>query len=81
MFTSDKNNWRKFKGKCFNCGKIGHRSVECRTREGGTTPTSKTRTGFPGECTYCGKTGHKEKYCFKKKREVGEDKATIHIDK
>lgn len=28
-----KTNLRRFCGKCFNCGKIGHKSCECRSRQ------------------------------------------------
>ena len=48
-----------FKGKCHNCGKLGHKSSQCRQK----------RSKFNGNCNYCGKKGHKEQECYKKKRD------------
>ena len=38
--------------KCFNCGKIGHASSECKVRPSGSTA-----------CYFCGKEGHQSKDC------------------
>ena len=48
-----------FKGKCHNCGKIGHKSIHCKQK----------RSKFNGNCGYCHKKGHREHECFKKKRD------------
>jgi hypothetical protein len=44
--------------KCFNCGKLGHISKECRNKEG----KKKGRV----ECFHCGKPGHIAKFCRNK---------------
>ena len=38
--------------KCFNCGKVGHASSECKQRPSGSTA-----------CYHCGKEGHKGRDC------------------
>ena len=52
--------FRKFKGKCLECGKRGHKAADCRSGE-----------RFQGNCHYCGKPGHHITECQKKKREEG----------
>jgi hypothetical protein len=63
-----------FKGKCNNCGKIGHKSADCRDKKNN---NKKDKTGgkkkFDGECFYCKKSGHRASDCFKKKRDEKEN--------
>lgn len=47
-------NWRKFQGKCFQCGKMGHTKRNC--------PQVK-RGGKPVNCYWCGKIGHLANKC------------------
>ena len=53
-----------FKGRCYVCGKFGHKGSECpdRANQNGTKK-------FAGKCNYCGKKGHKEAQCWKKKKD------------
>ena len=45
-----------FPGTCHNCGKKGHKSVDC----------PKPRLGFSGTCNLCNRRGHREKDCWEK---------------
>ena len=57
-----------FNGKCFNCGKFGHKSPECKEprKQRQTGPRSGTQTKFTGKCFNCGKSGHMGKDCWQK---------------
>ena len=43
-----------FAGKCFNCGKDGHKRHEC----------FKKPQQFMGNCSYCSQCGHKAEWCW-----------------
>ena len=53
-----------FRGKCHKCGKIGHKSAECRSKNSGND--NKSQTG-KDECRYCHEKGHWIKDCPKLK--------------
>ena len=59
--------FRKFKGKCLKCGKIGHKAADCRSGQ-----------RFQGNCHYCGKPGHRMVECRKKKRDEQNGNETAH---
>ncbi|KAH0860846.1 hypothetical protein HID58_089107, partial [Brassica napus] len=48
-----------FTGKCFNCGKIGHKSSECF----GKKPGSFQSNSYNHTCFTCGKKGHISTQC------------------
>ena len=48
-----------FTGKCFNCGKIGHKSSECY----GMKPGSFQSNSYNPTCYTCGKKGHISTQC------------------
>ena len=56
-------NLSAFNGTCFNCGKKGHRSSDCRSQK-----KSKNGNGkkLNGSCNNCGKQGHKADACWAK---------------
>jgi gag-polypeptide of LTR copia-type len=64
----------QFKGRCYKCGKMGHKGSECRS--GGNSghknhgPKNNKNDKFKGECHYCHKVGHKQEDCFKKKSDL-----------
>ena len=76
----------KFKGKCHWCGKIGHKSSECRLRISGKPKVNSSDKGNDQEnnskakvnrknlfCTFCKIKGHEVSECRKKKRENQEN--------
>jgi hypothetical protein len=58
----------QFKSKCRNCGKIGHKAAQCKSKK-----MRKERNEVV--CNYCKKLGHVKSNCFKlmKKKQVEEN--------
>jgi len=71
FYTSGKT----FKGKCYNCGKMGHMGKDCRSKnmkKGNNNGGYNNRNGEPkkkfmGTSHGCGKYGHELTDCFKTK--------------
>ena len=62
----------QFKGKCHNCGKIGHKAANCHLKK------DKQEVGNKSViCHYCKKPGHKKSDCFRLKRKL-EEKGEEH---
>jgi hypothetical protein len=58
----------QFKGKCRNCGKIGHKSFHCKNRgnQNGNNNGGNSTGGI--FCNYCRKPGHVKQNCLKLKK-------------
>ena len=58
----------KFKGKCNNCGKMGHKSKDCRKNPVGSVQDKhKGQSDKKDWCKYCMRGPHKEEDCYSKK--------------
>jgi len=51
----------QFKGKCCNCGKLGHKEIQCTLRR---EQERKRDDGVPITCNYCKKPDHTNANCF-----------------
>ena len=57
----------QFKGKCRNCGLIGHKSFQCKNRAVNNGGNNSNSSGGI-ICAYCRKSGHDKRNCFKLKK-------------
>ena len=60
--TAFVSGYAKFKGRCYGCGKFGHKSGDCKSKE------DKKDSGNSGKptgtwCNYCKKDGHWKREC------------------
>jgi hypothetical protein len=58
----------QFKGKCKNCGKIGHILFQCKHRGNQNGGNNGRNTIGSIYCTYCCKPGHVKQNCLKLKK-------------
>ena len=67
--TTSKTPWKKFKGTCRNCGKIGHKAHKCRSNKVESTDESTKNSGTSGgdkshvKCYNCQQKGHFANKC------------------
>ena len=73
MANVNKHPYKKFKGTCRNCGKIGHKAAECRLKAvegsdevGGKGKASSDKSNVT--CYNCGEKGHYSNKCTKPKK-------------
>jgi Zinc knuckle len=57
----------QFKGKCRNCGQIGHKAIQCKKKHINNVRINSNMTGA-NYCIYFCKTGHVKKHCQKLKK-------------
>jgi hypothetical protein len=64
----------QFKGKCRNCGQVGHKSFQCKNHSShnGGNNGNGNGTGIHF-CLYCRKPGHDKKSCFKLKKKEAQN--------
>jgi len=68
----------KFNGKCYNCGKDGHRANECTAERERAVKGNHNAGKFQGECFKCYKTGHRKADCWKGKGDMFFGQFLIH---
>ena len=59
---------KRFKGRCYVCGNIGHKGYECPSRSKNKR-TESNRFNKKPICGYCGKSGHTTESCYKRQRD------------
>jgi hypothetical protein len=72
----NKKKWnsKQFKGTCRTCGKYGHKSADCRSKDGGSKPPGggdKPKDFSDKKCYRCNKMGHLAWQCPDKDKETG----------
>jgi hypothetical protein len=60
------------KGKCRNCGQVGHKSFQCKNRSNHNGGNNGNGTG-ENFWSYCRKLGHDKKSCFKLKKKEAQN--------
>ena len=73
MANVSKHPYKKFKGTCRNCGKIGHKAAECRLKAvKGSNEVGGKGKAFSNKsnvtCYNCGEKGHYSNKCTKPKK-------------
>ena len=81
LANANKHPFKKFKGTCRNCGKLGHKAAECRSKategNGGVGKGKGNGDKSNVTCYNCGEKGHYSNKCPKPKKEKSNGKDTI----
>ena len=69
-----------FTGRCLNCRKFGHKSVDCPEKNykiiiKTTKKEHKKKGSFNGKCFHCGKWGHPKSQCWDLQKNLEKDSA------
>ena len=77
-----KHPYKKFKGTCRNCGKIGHKANECRSAK--STADNPDTTKTPGDksnvtCFNCQEKGHYANKCPKPKKDKADNDMAMFV--
>jgi hypothetical protein len=78
----NKHPYKKFKGTCRNCGKIGHKANECRSAKSTADNSDSTKT--PGgkssvTCFNCQEKGHYANKCPKPKKDKADNDMAMFV--
>ena len=55
--------FQKFKGRCYGCGKFGHKSQLCPDKDKNGNAARKNSVPPGNVCNYCKKEGHWKREC------------------
>ena len=70
--TTSRNSFKKFKGNCKHCGKIGHKKAECRSflkTDSDSKKGSESKNKSDVTCYNCQEKGHYANKCTKPKKD------------
>ena len=78
----NKHPYKKFKGTCRNCGKIGHKANECRSAKSTADTTDSTKTAGDKSnvtCFNCQEKGHYANKCPKPKKDKADNDMAMFV--
>ncbi|KAI2503036.1 hypothetical protein MHU86_11384 [Fragilaria crotonensis] len=78
----NKHPYKKFKGTCRNCGKIGHKANECRSAKSTAESTDATKTSVDKSnvtCFNCQEKGHYANKCPKPKKDKADNDMAMFV--
>ena len=78
----NKHPYKKFKGTCRNCGKIGHKANECRSAKSTAESTDSTKTPVDKSnvtCFNCQEKGHYANKCPKPKKDKADNDMAMFV--
>ncbi|KAI2504715.1 hypothetical protein MHU86_9732 [Fragilaria crotonensis] len=78
----NKHPYKKFKGTCRNCGKIGHKANECRSAKSTAESADSTKTPVDKSnvtCFNCQEKGHYANKCPKPKKDKADNDMAMFV--